>query len=247
MHGSVERIATPPSRRSLDGRRRRDGVRRRRRHARARPAVSCPTGANDFPVPADNPSGPSPRIDHVFFIVRENKNFDALFGDFAGVDGEPTYTLKNAQPGQMDVIWHNLRIAARDVRDQRQLLHRRDLLDAGPRLGDVRPRERLQRAHVDRLRQRQQSRVPFRAAASSTSARPLEGSLFDWLGANGVPYDILGEIAARPTAPPIRTRRLDIHYPGGPFQNIGYNDLEKACYAAGRCASACDLGQRRLP
>jgi hypothetical protein len=33
-----------------------------------------------------------------------------------------------------------------------------------------------------------------------------------------------------------------VHYPGGPFQNIGYNDLEKACYAAGRERVRCDLG-----
>ena len=36
------------------------------------PAVGCPPGASDFPLPATNQQGPSPVIDHVFFILREN-------------------------------------------------------------------------------------------------------------------------------------------------------------------------------
>ena len=36
------------------------------------PTLDCPTGAADFPVPATNDAGPSPSIQHVFFIVREN-------------------------------------------------------------------------------------------------------------------------------------------------------------------------------
>ena len=68
------------------------------------PAVNCPMGASDFPLPAANQGG-SPVIDHVFFILRENKNFDAIFGDLAGADGAPTYTLKSSSK-DMDAIWH---------------------------------------------------------------------------------------------------------------------------------------------
>src|SRR5262249_33154840 len=71
------------------------------------PAVSCPQGTMDFPVPPSNQGG-SEVIDHVFFILRENKNFDSILGDLQGVDGEPAYTLKQSS-AEMDQIWHNFR------------------------------------------------------------------------------------------------------------------------------------------
>jgi hypothetical protein len=73
-------------------------------------------------------------------------------------------------------------------------------------------------------------------------SRPVEGSLFDWLGANNVPYDILGEIVGTPVNPPASHPPTDARYPGGPFQNIGYNDDEKACYAVGRARGFCNYG-----
>ena len=71
--------------------------------------------------------------------------------------------------------------------------------------------------------------------------RPLEGSLFDWLLANKVKFDMLGEVDGQPDLPPGAPPVLDIHYPGV-AQNIGYVDLPKACYAAGRVRVACNLG-----
>src|SRR5207245_80129 len=58
------------------------------------PKVNCPGAAMDFPVPEKNTMGPSPVIKHVFFIVRENKTFDALLGDMPGVEGDPKLTMK---------------------------------------------------------------------------------------------------------------------------------------------------------
>ena len=75
-----------------------------------------------------------------------------------------------------------------------------------------------------------------------TAGRPEEGSLFDWLGNEGVDYDIMGEIVGRPDKTPTRNP-VDFTYPGGPFQNIGYNDVEKACHVAGRVRVLCDVGQ----
>src|SRR5262249_12290762 len=47
--------------------------------------VQCPNGApNDFPIPSDNQSGPSAQIKRVIVVVRENKTFDAVFGDMPG-------------------------------------------------------------------------------------------------------------------------------------------------------------------
>ena len=45
---------------------------------------------------------------------------------------------------------------------------------------------------------------------------------------------MLGEIVGSPAADDQVPPAVDGKYPGGPFQNIGSNDLEKACYTAGR-------------
>src|SRR5262249_54297645 len=71
------------------------------------------------------------------------------------------------------------------------------------------------------------------------AGRPVEGSLFDWLGQNDVGSAIFAEIVRRP-AKIISPTPIDFFYPGGPFQNIGYNDLEKACYLAGRVRVRCN-------
>jgi hypothetical protein len=203
------------------------------------PVVTCPAGAADFPVPTTNEGG-SPVIDHIFFILRENKNFDAIFGDLKGVDGEPTYTLKSSS-ADMDAIWHNMREAARGfvVADNYYTdavfstqghvwatyarssdFNERTWAISGPR--DSSPRG-----------------VP--GGGVTEVGRPLEGSLFDWLLANKVKFDILGEVDGQPVLPAGAPPVLDIHYPGV-GQNIGLVDLPKACYAAGRVRVACNLG-----
>lgn len=204
------------------------------------PAVSCPQGAADFPLPETNQGG-SPVIEHVWFILRENKNFDSVFGDLAGVDGEPSYTLK-ASSADMDAIWHNLRGAARGftVSDnyytdavfstQGHVLatygrssdfNERTWAISGPRPGSPRV-------------------IP--GGGIQLAGMPLEGSLFDWLFASGVPFDILGEADGAPRLPPGTKSPLDGRYPGL-VQSITGNDLPKACYAAGRVRVACDVGR----
>src|SRR5262249_45882782 len=72
--------------------------------------------------------------------------------------------------------------------------------------------------------------------------RPIEGSLFDWLARNHVEYNLLGEIDGTPQTDTQMPPALDPNYPGGPFQNIGFNDLDKACYTAGRVRVLCNVG-----
>jgi len=71
--------------------------------------VQCGGAPYDFPVPATPTQGASPLIQHVFFIERENKTFDALFGDLPGVDGDPGYILS---PQHQSSIWANARKVA---------------------------------------------------------------------------------------------------------------------------------------
>ena len=72
--------------------------------------------------------------------------------------------------------------------------------------------------------------------------KPVEGSMFDWLGNNDVYYDILGEVVGFPAVTSTVHPPVDAKYPGGPFQNILYDDDEKACHIAGRARVTCDFG-----
>jgi hypothetical protein len=239
MHGSIERIALPQTADLTKGDADVTAFADVASRAGA-PTVSCPNGANDFPVPADNTS-PSTRIDHVFIIVRENKGYDALFGDLPNANGEPAYAFKNATPGLQDQIWNNVRSLARTFAFSDNYYTQAIYSTQGHvwttfgRANDF--DERTWIVSGDRTSAR-----PVPGGGLFDVSRPIEGSLFDWLGANNVPYDILGEIVGTPINPPQTHSPTDARYPGGPFQNIGYNDLEKACYAVGRAKGFCNFG-----
>ncbi|MFO0661733.1 MAG: hypothetical protein U0165_18150 [Polyangiaceae bacterium] len=74
------------------------------------PTVTCTGSTYDFPVPKTNTEGPSKFIDHIVFIVRENKTFDAVMGDMPGVDGDKNLVMA---PDAMDIIWPNIRAVAK--------------------------------------------------------------------------------------------------------------------------------------
>jgi hypothetical protein len=76
----------------------------------------------------------------------------------------------------------------------------------------------------------------------TSESRPAEGSAFDWLATNHVPYDILGEIVGLPSVMSPAHNPIDSGYPGGIIQSIGYPDVEKACWVAGRARVLCDVG-----
>jgi hypothetical protein len=198
------------------------------------PTVACPAGESDFPVPATNTLGPSPSIKHVFFIVRENKTFDALFGDLPGVEGDPALTL-HATTSQMDHVWPNLRDLARAFTVSDNFYSLAVKSTQGHHWTTYgRASDYCERTWSDDFR------LPV--CGITDLGRPAEGSLFEWLQRNDLRYDILGEVVGSPLTTPATFNPVDVRYPGGPFQNIDYNDLEKACYTAGRVRVACDLG-----
>jgi DNA-binding beta-propeller fold protein YncE len=205
------------------------------------PQVQCPAGANDFPIPPTNTGSPSPVIDHVFLVVRENKTFDGIFGDFPDVKGDPTRTM--LPPAQMDGIWTNVRKLAKTFAHSDNFYTSAFISTQGHlwtthgRTDDFNEREWPVTGYGRSLRGDGDS------GGVSEVARPAEGSLFDWLGKNMVPYDVLGEIVGVPSKAPPLHNPFDLHYPGGIIQSIGYPDIEKSCYVAGRVRVICDTGK----
>ena len=198
------------------------------------PKVDCPAGADDFPVSATNTAGASKQIQHVFFIVRENKTFDALLGDLPGVEGDASLTMK-ATTAEMDMIWPNLRDLARGFTTADNFYSLAIKSTQGHQWTTYgRATDACERTWSDAIR------IPY--CGVGELGRPPEGSLFQWLQDSGVRYDILGEIVGGPSVAPAAYNPIDVSYPGGPYQNIEYNDLEKACYTAGRVRVACDVG-----
>jgi hypothetical protein len=200
------------------------------------PKVECPDGAKDFPVPATNTEGPSKQIEHIVFIVRENKTFDALLGDLPNVEGDATMAMK-AKSADMDRVWPNFRALAKSF----------TIADNFYNLAMQSTQGHTWTTHgratdFDELTWDDASR-PVPLSGVGAVGKPVEGSLFDWVQTNGVRYDILGEIVGNPAKLPDDYSPIDFKYPGGPFQNITYNDLPKACYGAARARVACDLGK----
>jgi DNA-binding beta-propeller fold protein YncE len=204
------------------------------------PQVQCPAGATDFPVPPTNTGKPSPAIDHVFLVVRENKTFDGLMGDLPGVKGDASLTMVPAP--MMDGIWTNIRKLGKTFAQSDNFYTSAFISTQGHlwtthgRTDDYNEREWWVTGYGRNLRGDADS------GGVTDEGRPAEGSLFDWLGKNNVAYDILGEIVGGPSSTPTDHNPFDPQYPGGIIQSIGYPDVEKACYVAGRARVLCNLG-----
>jgi hypothetical protein len=202
--------------------------------------VSCPPGVSDFPVPSTNTQGPSTAIQHVFFIVRENKGFDGLLADIPGANGDPDYLLKSAV-SDMDNIWDNYRTLARTFAISDNYYTDAIYSTQGHVWATYgRTSDFNERTWAISGSGRNAREIP--GGGVITVGKPVEGSLFDWLASNGVQYNLEGEIVGSPENDTQMPPAVDGKYPGGPFQNIGSNDLPKACYIAGRARVLCDLG-----
>jgi len=194
------------------------------------PTVTCPTNAlYDFPVPLTNTGAPSTRIQHVVYVVRENKTFDAVFGDMPGVDGDPQNVLA---PGRMDELWANTRALAR------QFANFDDYgIDAEQSLqGHIWTAYGRSTDYIERAWSSvwgRNVRIP-KTGIDPTFGSPAEGSLFIWAERNAIDYQDMGEIIG------IGTQSFDPNYPGLLYSLL-VPDTEKACYIAARARALCDL------
>jgi len=199
------------------------------------PVPTCPSGAAyDFPIPKTNTEGPSKQIKHVVLAVRENKNFDGVFGDLAGVEGDPKNVLV---PGKMDELYRNFRGIGK-----KWALADNYYTDA----------EYSSQGHVWTTYGRTTDfteRVWMIGAGGkgrevgggvTEAGRAAEGSIFEWLLAQNVEFDIMGEGTGLPPVPKDKRNPFDRGYPGI-AQNVGIEDVTKACYIAARARARCDL------
>ncbi len=189
------------------------------------PKVECSGAPYDFPVPATNTDGPSTRIEHVVFVVKENKTFDAVFGDMPGVDGDPKLVMA---PGQMDVVFANQRKLAREFTNFDNYYTSAEQSIQG-HVWTVfgRTTEFTERTWVVTWGRAQ--RLP---SIGGSSGIPIEGGVFHWMRREKVPFDNMGEL--------IGNIELDTKYPGLAIAQ-DLPDTEKACYIAARARVLCDL------
>lgn len=192
-----------------------------------RSEVSCPDGAEwDFPIPKDNQSGPSAQIKNIIYIVRENKTFDAIMGDMPGADGDPSLVMA---PGKMDQVWGNIRKVAKEFahadnfyEDAEQSIQGHYWTVFG------RTSDYTERAWLSIWGRSTRSLT----VTVSSATHPVEGGVFQWLEANGIEYDNMGEL--------IGNGKQDPRY-GIVSTSNTRPDTKGACYIAARARMTCDL------
>ncbi|UQA62859.1 alkaline phosphatase family protein [Polyangium aurulentum] len=196
------------------------------------PAITCPAGADDFPIPADNESGPSKAIKHVILIIRENKTYDAIFGDRPDLgDGDPKLIMAGNVELQSKV-WQNARaIAGTFTNFDNFYTDAEQSLQGHTWTAFGRTNDYVERIWLSTWGRG--TRPPTEPVITEAS-NPEEGTIFEWLHANGVDYDNMGEIGG--TGP----NGLDGKYPGLVYSG-NLPDTDKSCYIAGRIRLLCDL------
>ncbi len=203
------------------------------------PSVTCPAGEEDFALPPTNTAGPSKKIKHIVFVVRENKTFDALMGDMKGVRGDPSLTMKS-KSADMDSLFGNFRDVARTFATSDNYYTDAELSIQG-HFWTVfgRSSDFMERTWQATGYSRSAWRSAVQPQCVSDVGTPQEGGLFEWLGNNHATYAVFGEACGIP--PGGGAGHVDGHYPGGFIQSIGHADIEKACYYAGRLRVLCNI------
>jgi hypothetical protein len=174
--------------------------------------------------------------------VRENKTFDSVLGDLPGLNGNPALAAKTS-PAAMDRLWENFRALVRTFATDDNYYTDAEISNQGHTWTtygretdwDERnwPLNNYSRGVWASLVQPQ---------GTQDIGQPIEGSLFDALQNAGVNFAIMGEAEGMPAAAPNGANDpIDLSYPGGFVQDIGYPDVEKACYVAGRIRVLCNL------
>jgi DNA-binding beta-propeller fold protein YncE len=194
--------------------------------------VQCNGAAYDFPIPQAVSDGPSTKIKHVVFVVRENKTFDGLMADMPGVEGDMSYLYSAAN---MDTIWPNTRGIAKSFAHMDNFYEDADQSIQGHywtaygRTSDYDERRWLVTWG------RGEFSKPEAPGVFDDSA-PLEGSILTSLESQGVTVRNMGELLGG------FSDFRDTQWPGG-SSDTTIPDSPAACYFAAHARVLCDLKQ----
>jgi YVTN family beta-propeller protein len=182
--------------------------------------VTCPAAAPyDFPIPQPG-TGPSAQIEHVILVVRENKTFDAYFGDLPGVNGDPALTILPA--AEMEDFIPNSRTLARTFTHADNYYSGAEQSVQGhvwTTLG--RTTDFVERSWLTTWGRGYWAPPP--QLLIEPIAYPEEGSIFDWLERNSITRVNYGEVVGA------RAQPVTGGYPGLVF-NTGVLDRVKAAW-----------------
>jgi len=193
------------------------------------PTVDCGGAPYDFPVPLKPEDGPSTKIKHVFFIVRENKTFDYIMGAQSGVDGDPSLVLA---PGNMDLIYPNaFAMASQFAQMDNYYIDAEQSIQGHTWTVFGRSTDYAERRWIN-IWGRSQFGVTYQPGVGEETT-PVEGNVFEFLSNNGVAVQNMGEFVGGLSS----TR--DPHWPGGTSDGT-VPDTLGACYAAARLRATCD-------
>ncbi len=191
-------------------------------------SVQCNGAPYDFPLPAKPEDGPSARIKHVVFVVRENKTFDDLFGDLPSVDGDPSLVMAQ---GRMDDIWPNARKIATSFSHMDNFYSDAEQSIQGHAWTVMGRTSDYEERRWTVIWGRGEFGVGS-AAGVGGNTTAMEGNVFDVLKAGGVGVQNMGDLYA------IAYR--DTQWPGGTTDST-IPDTLGACYLAARARAACDM------
>lgn len=185
-------------------------------------APSCPAGRTPrFPLPPE-PGAPTP-IQHVFLVVRENKTYDALFGDLSPGEGKPELTLFG------DDVTPNAHALARTFVTLDNFYSHAELSVQGHEWTTgciANDYTEKSWSHSDDYGRAYLSNVPWGPASDyARLATAGSGSFFHHLDLAGVAYHNYGEIANTADA----MTQADPGFPGVYF-NTSISDVDKANY-----------------
>jgi YVTN family beta-propeller protein len=159
--------------------------------------VECEPGAPyDFPVPRPG-MGPSTKIEHVIVLMRENKTYDAYFGDLEDASGAPhgngDPTLTILPPAQMDLVLPNTRRLAREFTLGDNHYSNAEQSTQGHFWHTVGRNTDFNERTWHTSAGRGYWAVPAQGILDGVGY-PEEGSFFEYLAAQGVSFDAFGEV-----------------------------------------------------
>jgi DNA-binding beta-propeller fold protein YncE len=187
------------------------------------PRLDCPSSAPAYALPP-TPGARTP-IEHVVFIVRENKTYDANLGDLARAKGDPKLVMWGEH------VTPNLHALAQKFANGDNFYSNAEMSIQGHEwtTGGT-ANDYIEKGWLTIWGRHWREA----ATAGLRIATPVDGYYWQYFARNGIDYIDYGEAVGvfgntLPTDPPIL---IDTGWPGGLYFNLDSKDVDKAKYFA---------------